>query len=156
MEPITVRPAHAADLADLEADVTALFAEDSGTREPAISQLWPRRHAREWLENHLSSEGQVLLVARAGEHAGYLAGVLQEADDMRTVRVAVLVSMYIRPGLRGRGAGGALVGAFREWARAEGAERLSVTAYTANTGALRFYARHGFSAYETRLKADVR
>jgi len=153
MARFTVRRAALADLPLIEADVAALFAEDSGTREPTIDQTWPALHARAWLESQLGDDRNLLLVAAAPDHAGYLAGALRPADAMRTIPVAVLVSMYVRPALRSAGAGGALLAAFRDWAQAEGAERLSVTAYAANTAALRFYEREGFRPHETRLEA---
>ncbi|NUT43591.1 MAG: GNAT family N-acetyltransferase, partial [Thermoactinospora sp.] len=56
---------------------------------------------------------------------------------------------------RGRGAGTALVEQFTSWARANDAERMYVTAYAANEGALRFYARFGFAPQSIELWAPV-
>jgi GNAT superfamily N-acetyltransferase len=153
MDSFIIRPAEVADLPLLEADVAALFAEDSAVRDATISQDWPARHARPWLEAQMDDEHRVLLTARGTDHAGYLAAEVREANPMRTVRVAVLVSMYVRPSARSQGAGSALVTAFRSWAVAQGAERMSVTAYAANTDALRFYQRQGFEPHETHLAA---
>lgn len=51
--------------------------------------------------------------------------------------------------------GARLVEYFRSWAREKGAVQLRVTAYTANTGAIRFYRRHGFVPLETTLAVGI-
>jgi hypothetical protein len=56
---------------------------------------------------------------------------------------------------RGRGVGARLVEGFADWGRARGAARLQVGAYVANTGALRFYQRHGFAPLSTELVIDL-
>jgi len=48
------------------------------------------------------------------------------------------------PSHRGSGVGGRLVAAFHKWATSVGVDRLAVSAYAANDGAIRFYQRHGF------------
>jgi GNAT superfamily N-acetyltransferase len=81
---------------------------------------------------------------------------LLETDTLRPgTRVAVLESMRVVPEARGRGVGGRLVAAFFDWAKERGAVRASVTAYTANEGAQRFYARHGFVPASVTLRATL-
>lgn len=53
----------------------------------------------------------MLLIAEEEAHAGYLAGELVAANNMRTM----LVSMYVRPAHRGHGAG--MARAARWWPR---------------------------------------
>lgn len=155
MNTVTVRRARPSDLAGAEADVAALFAEDSGTRDATIRQDWPRRHAGAWLEEQAVDERKVLLIAETSGQAGYLAGEVLAASAMRTASVAVLVSMYVRPDFRGQGVGRRLVEAFRDWARAQGADRMSVTAYADNTAASRFYQRQGFAPREIQFETAV-
>jgi GNAT superfamily N-acetyltransferase len=93
----------------------------------------------------LSRDDAVCFLAlREGVKVGYLAGYIREATPLRPVRVAELQSMYVVERNRGRGVGARLVEAFFDWARDRQAERLSVTAYAANDGAVRFYQRMGF------------
>jgi hypothetical protein len=40
------------------------------------------------------------------------------------------------------------------WAAEKGAQRATVTAYAANDGARRFYARHGFAVRSVTLDLD--
>ncbi|MEE9429221.1 MAG: GNAT family N-acetyltransferase [Paracoccaceae bacterium] len=78
--------------------------------------------------------GQMLLaasdvtVARDGPVVGFLAR--QGAD---------IQAFYLAPAARGRGVGTALL----DHAKGQ-ADRLELWTFQANTGALRFYARHGF------------
>jgi GNAT superfamily N-acetyltransferase len=50
-----------------------------------------------------------------------------------------VAGLYVNPAHRGDGVGARLVETFRSWARRCRAERMSVTAYAANTDAIRFY-----------------
>lgn len=155
MRTVTIHHAEPTDLAGVQADVVALFTEDSGARDATISRDWPQSHAAAWLEDQMASERKVLLIARSDGQVGYLAGELLAPSAMRTVSVAVLVSMYVRPAFRGRGVGRRLVEAFGDWARERRAERMSVTAFAANTDAVRFYERFGFTPRQIQLETAV-
>jgi GNAT superfamily N-acetyltransferase len=98
----------------------------------------------------------VLLAREDGELAGHLVGRLSGPGSVHPIRVADLESIHVYPRYRGRGIGTRLVDAFFAWALARGADRASVIAYAANADALRFYARHGFTARSVILDRDVR
>jgi GNAT superfamily N-acetyltransferase len=59
--------------------------------------------------------------------------------------------MCVTAHLRGRGVGSKLVDAFKNWAQAQGAERMIVEAFDGNEDALRFYEKQGFSGYSVTL-----
>jgi GNAT superfamily N-acetyltransferase len=59
--------------------------------------------------------------------------------------VADLISMWVRPDARGRGAGEALVGAAAGWARARGHDTLYLWVAEDNAAARRLYERCGFT-----------
>ena len=69
-----------------------------------------------------------------------LAGVYVEDGT------ADLVSMWVRPGGRGRGVGAALVEAAAGWARARGFGTLFLWVTESNAPAMRLYERCGFAA----------
>jgi GNAT superfamily N-acetyltransferase len=71
-----------------------------------------------------------------------IASVIQDRDDPGARE---LVGMWAAPAYRGAGVGGALVRACADWARADGAERMTLWAVERNEAALALYARHGFS-----------
>jgi GNAT superfamily N-acetyltransferase len=67
------------------------------------------------------------------EHDGALAGILVLDGDF-------VDQLYVEPGLTGRGIGSALLAV----AKRERPQGLQLWAFQTNTGARRFYERHGF------------
>jgi GNAT superfamily N-acetyltransferase len=74
---------------------------------------------------------------------------------MRPVRIATLVSMYVRPAHRREQIGACLVREFTAWAKQKEARFVEVTAYASNSEALRFYERNGFAARSVTLEAAL-
>ena len=75
--------------------------------------------------------------------------------SVHPIRVADLESVHVYPAHRNRGVGEQLATAFLAWAVEKGAQRATVTAYAANDGARRFYARHGFAVRSVTLDLDL-
>lgn len=95
---------------------------------------------RTWAATSAESESQAMMLAWDGDDAVGIAGVF--ATDDRAWQV---ISMWVEPRARGRGAGHALLEAVIGWARAHDSSRairLSVT--DGNDGARRLYERYGF------------
>ncbi|HUL72745.1 MAG TPA: GNAT family N-acetyltransferase [Vicinamibacterales bacterium] len=90
---------------------------------------------RRWL-----APGVTFIVEDAGAPRGVVAGT-HDADDPRIVH---LMAMWVHPGLRGSGAGDALVSAVVGWARSEGARVVQLRVIEQNSRARRFYERNGF------------
>lgn len=97
----------------------------------------------------------MLAAEHAGTVVGHLMGLLTEPTAMRPVKAATLMSVYVRPAHRGSGAGARLVEAFVHWAAAQGAGHAEVTAYAANTDAIRFYERGGFAPQAVTLRRGL-
>jgi len=115
---------------------------------------WPEREGAAYYSRLLGDQACLLLLARDDDQAvGHLVGRLSGPDSLRTQGLAVLESMRVAPGTRRAGVGSLLARHFFTWARHVGAQQASVTAYAANDAALRFYARHGFSAKSVTSRA---
>src|SRR5262249_50840130 len=125
--------------------------------DPHRDPEWTARGGVVYFANLLTDPRAVPLLARDGDCAlGHLVGRVLEPDTLRPgTRVAVLESMRVAPQARGRGVGGRLVVAFFAWAKEHGAVDASVTAYAANEGAQRFYARHGFVPSSVTLHTSL-
>ncbi|NGO44368.1 GNAT family N-acetyltransferase [Streptomyces ureilyticus] len=146
-EDAAVRPAVLDDVPALVACSAALSAEDAGARDATVDINWPLEHGAERFTSGVDDPSRLLLVAeRGGEVVGHLAGAVAEGTAMRPVKVATLVSMYVRPEHRGARTGTRLVEGFLRWAKEQGAQEAEVTAYAANGDAIRFYERNGFTA----------
>lgn len=75
---------------------------------------------------------------------------------MRPAPIAEIGNHYVHPDHRGHGLGEQLVQRFARWAREQHADSAEVSAYTANSRAIRFHQRHGFAPQELTLRADLR
>jgi GNAT superfamily N-acetyltransferase len=93
----------------------------------------------QWLAR-LGRDDAVTFFARLPELAepAGLAGVLEEAG------AADVVSMWVRPGARGRGVGAALIDAAAGWAKDRGHEALYLWVTESNAPARKLYERCGF------------
>jgi GNAT superfamily N-acetyltransferase len=155
MGEIQIRPASSADVDGFVASSVRLFAEDAGTYDDTVDVEWPRKHGAQRFLDGLDDPHRLVLVAVVppGTVVGHLLGLVTEPTAMRPVRVATLQSLYVLGAHRGGGVGARLVNEFRQWARGRDSDRLEVTAYAGNDGALRFYRRHGFAAQSVLLEA---
>jgi GNAT superfamily N-acetyltransferase len=143
-------------VAALVESVAGLFHDDAGQHDPYMNLDWPVREGAGSYGRELDDPQVLLLLAREGEQVlGHLVGRLREPTTIRPYRFAVLESLRIAAAARGSGVGGRLVEEFFRWAREHRAEQAVVTAYAANQGAQRFYARHGFSPHEVTMRAPV-
>jgi GNAT superfamily N-acetyltransferase len=147
---MTVSECRPEDVPELVASAAALFAEDGGRHDPLMDTGWPAREGEAYYAGLVDDPECLCLLAGAG--AGHLVGRLRRPDPVRPGAVtAVLESMRVAPERRREGVGGALVDAFLAWARAHGANEMSVQAYAQNAGALAFYRAHGFRPFLVAL-----
>lgn len=134
--------------------VSGLFAEDAGTREPTWDVTWPAREGHAYYTGLLDDEDSLCLLATTENGAaGHLVGRMRGPSTMRPGEViAELESMRVAEHARRTGVGSGLIAEFMEWANAKNATEAHVTAFAANTGAIDFYQRNGFTPYELTLK----
>jgi len=153
---VIVRRARAEDIPGLVASSAGLFAEDGGTRDSSVNVDWPREHGARSFAAALEDPARlVLAVEYVGQIVGHLMGSVTGPTEKRTVTSATLVSIHVRPEHRRARAGDRLVEEFLDWARRQGAEHAEVTAYAANTDAIRFYERGGFALMTVTLRQPL-
>lgn len=156
MDNMSVRPA---DLSDLDAVVALnhrLFHDDAGQRDPWTNLNWAREEGSDHFAHHINSNNSVVIVVElCGNIVGYLAGYVRGSSSLRPIRVAELESMFVSRDFRSQGVGAKLVDAFVKWSDEQQAQRISVTAYASNDGAIRFYQRLGFEARHLSLERPV-
>ena len=145
------------DLPEVVASVDALFATDAGTHNAAATNLrWAAENGIAYYTSLLADSNNLVLLARDGnEVAGHLVGRISGPGSVHPIRAADLESVHVYPAHRNRGVGDQLTTVFLAWAAENGAQRATVTAYAANDGARRFYARHGFAVRSVTLDLDL-
>ena len=154
---IRISTATTDDLPEIVASVDALFATDAGAHNAAATNLrWASENGIAYYTSLLADSDNLVLLARDdNEVAGHLVGRISGPGSVHPIRVADLESVHVYPAHRSRGVGEQLVTAFLAWAAEKGAQRATVTAYAANDGARRFYARHGFAVRSVTLDLDL-
>jgi len=90
---------------------------------------------RRWM-----SRGVTFILEADGEPRGLVASAV-EAED---AGIAVLMSLWVHPAMRGSGAADALVSEVVAWARAAHASTMRLEVVSTNLPAIRFYERQGF------------
>jgi GNAT superfamily N-acetyltransferase len=148
------------DVPQLVASVGALFAEDGARRDAKTDLDWPAREGPRYYTAMVGDPSCLCLLAyRKAEPrtpVGHLVGRVRGRNPLRPrASLAVLESMRVDPTCRGQGVGTLLVAQFCEWARSRDANEVSVTAFSANTDAIRFYERNGFSPFEAILHMSL-
>lgn len=155
--PIRINAATTDDLPEIVGSVDALFATDARAHNAAATNLrWASESGMAYCRSLLADSDNLILLARDDdEAAGHLVGRLRGPDSLHLIRVADLESIHVYPAHRSRGAGEQLVTAFLAWAADKGAHLATVTAYAANEGARRFYARYGFAVRSVTFGVDL-
>jgi ribosomal protein S18 acetylase RimI-like enzyme len=90
---------------------------------------------RRWM-----SRGATFILEADGEPRGLVAS----AADAEDAGVAMLMSLWVHPAMRGSGAADALVAEVVAWARAGHAGTVRLAVVSSNVSAIRFYERLGF------------
>lgn len=153
---IRISAATADDIPEILASAAALVATDAGWHDAAATNIgWAAQTGLAYCTSLLASGDNLVLLSRDGNDVvGHLAGRLSGPGSVHPILVAELESIHVYPSYRSRGVGEQLLTAFLEWAAVKGAQRATVTAYAANDGARRFYARHGFALKSVILDLD--
>lgn len=142
---MTVRPSTEGDVEavrELRLEALQLHPEAFGSSFEEESAF----DAATWRARSLSSERFTLFLA---EHEGQLLGMagLLLDDKLKTRHIGRLVSVYVRPAVRGHGVAQNLIAACLERAVGAGATVVFLGVGSGNEPALRCYRRAGFTEY---------
>src|SRR5215210_845528 len=123
--------------ADLVATLLHDFNEEFETPTPGVAVLSARLRAL------LRSGATIALVA--GEPADGVALLTLRSNVLYDGPVALLDELYVRPDLRGQGIGSALLRRACDVVRERGGRLFEINVDEDDSGARRFYERHGFT-----------
>ncbi len=156
MSDISIRTATSSDLDIVVTLNQALIQADGGTRDPFVNLDWSAKHGHEYFNGLLQKRDFYCLIASDGEEPiGYLMGYLCQPNELRSVNLAAIHSMFVQADFRGTGVGSKLVERFKTWCTGQGIERVSVSAFASNERAIAFYQRHGFAPQNVTLESDL-
>lgn len=128
-----------ADIDRLSELLTMLFTQEADFRPDPEKQ-------RVGLERIIadSRAGHILVLRQDGEVVG-MVNLLYTVSTALGGTVAILEDMIVHPDQRGSGAGSCLLQGAIAFARHQGCLRITLLTDLDNSGAIRFYQRHGFS-----------
>ena len=153
MQIVRATKANVSDIVKLS---HALFQEDAGQQDKTVNLNWAVAHGKSYFSQFIEREQTICLLALVDEAvAGYLAGYVSNVSDYRLVKTAELESMFIRQTYRSQGIGATLARQFKQWAKENGAETVTVTAYAGNEIAIRFYKALGFTPKQVTLSCKL-
>ncbi|MEW6140202.1 MAG: GNAT family N-acetyltransferase [Thermodesulfobacteriota bacterium] len=136
---VTVANATLVDVPHLCDLLTLLFTQEADFRPDVKKQAAGLRHI---IEN---PEIGSILVARDAAAVLGMVNILYTISTACGGRVALLEDMIVRPEHRNRGCGSLLLRAAIETAQEAGCARITLLTDRTNSGAIRFYEKHGFA-----------
>jgi RimJ/RimL family protein N-acetyltransferase len=130
---------------DFDAYLNAFEAVAAEGRWMGAEAPLDREARREGFERAVAEDGAVLFLAeaRGGIVGGCFGSLASGIADL---------GMFVVDGWRGGGVGAALLDALIDWARAGGAHKVSLAAWTTNHPAIGLYARSGFRVEGVRRR----
>ncbi|MGZ8630095.1 MAG: diaminopimelate decarboxylase [Actinomycetota bacterium] len=140
IEGVRVRPARPQDARSYLAFWTAIVEEGHNVRSERVTstaRVYRRRFRRPWTDR----EAQIVAVDDADRLIGHL--YIQREDHPATRHVATL-GIAVAADARGRGVGTALMTEAIRWARSVGVDKIVLSVYPSNAGAIALYRRFGF------------
>ncbi|MEV1169979.1 GNAT family N-acetyltransferase [Nonomuraea sp. NPDC049784] len=157
---LVITVARVGDVHALIQSAGSLFQEDGGRRDPFMDAGWPTRSGLDYYMGMITNPGSLALLARRdsteGAVVGHLTGQMRAPNERRPKAVvAELVSIRVAEEERDHGVGAKLVEHFFAWAKAQGANQATVSAYASNTDAIRFYQARRFQPELIQLKIDL-
>jgi GNAT superfamily N-acetyltransferase len=113
----------------------------------------------EFVRDLVSSKEAVVLVAREAPGAragGYaIARVMHDPPIFARMPRGEILDVYVRPALRRRGFGSAMLEAIASWFAERGISRLEVRVYTGNPIGRSFWHKSGFVEYLETLSLEI-
>lgn len=130
------------DIPRLNELLTILFTQEADFRPDPARQSAGLRLI---IENPAAGH---ILVLREGSAVVGMVNLLYTVSTALGGRVAILEDMIIDPGYRGGGAGSRLLDGAIAFAKEQRCRRITLLTDRTNSGAIRFYERHGFALSE--------
>ena len=146
-----------ATAADLEA-IIALSAFVQQQHAEALPELFktPAQSPQtaDAFRDYLADPGTLMLLAEEMQPVGYLWAQFQNRPDGWArfgMRLLNIQHIAVAPKFRRQGVGALLLNKAVEIARKEGIQRVELDVWSFNSEAKRFYAKHGFAAFNERM-----
>jgi ribosomal protein S18 acetylase RimI-like enzyme len=158
-DPVTIRPATAADRPELHSAIIELQDHERrlhATRLPG-AQIADAYLA--WIEHRTAVSGTVLVAEAEGGFAGFVAGWIEQEDNIAETpdsnRFGYVSDICVMPAYRGRRIARRLLAALEQHLGRAGVTRLRIGSLAMNTAARASYEQAGFAPYEVTYEKPI-
>ena len=126
---------------------------DNKTYDSDLNMNWAKgEFGRKYFTQLVAREDSLCLIVEENTiPIGYLSASSKEID-YRNSKYAEIENMVVDAAYRSKGIGKLLIEKCIEWAKLNGYQKLFVTAYIANQGAINFYRNNGFVDIDISLE----
>lgn len=144
-----------ADRSDVDrlVDLWLSLAEDQREHELHLLSNQNEQRIRESMIRHIL--GSSLLVAEAGEIAGFVMFSLETGGYAQDASRGLIENLYVRPEYRDEGIGATLLERAESRLRERDVDSIALEVMAANDGARRFYRDHGYRPHRVELEKPV-
>ncbi len=151
-----IRRATLADLQVIQDLNHELFVSDNALHGD-MNVNWPYESTGEsYFKACIVDEDKLSVLAEDnGKIVGYLNGVIKKPHSAYIGIRAELDNMCVTKDYRSQGIGTTLINEFKQWAKRNRVDKITVAATAQNTKAIRFYLQNGFGEYELKLIQDI-
>lgn len=153
---IFIRQGKVEDLQAIQKLSQELFYSDLPS-DPFLNEQWTyQKEGEDYFLGNLTGEKGVCFLAEVNkEIVGYVTGKALPVAAWRPVKRTEMDNLIVSASFRGQKIGEKLCQAFFDWSKQQGVERVMVSAYAINDGAIRFYKRVGFIPDSVQLEKTI-
>jgi len=150
--PLFIRPAIPADRPDLRQAIIELQDYERLRHTTRLPGEQIADAYLDWMQRKSDSEGAVLVAERDGSIIGFVAGWIEQTDNIGETaasnRFGYISDVYVMSAFRGQRIAAQLLAGIEQHLRRAGIVRLRINSLAVNTSAQASYERAGFVPYE--------
>ena len=158
IQNITIRRAALEDLKIIQRFGYELLDYERQNWDPALDINWPFSKEGEQKYRFAITDKYTIIAEKDKKLAGYLIGKIVGAapGSARNIKQAYLENIFVSDSARKSGVGAKLITEFKDYCKKEGVSRINVSVLAANTTAVDFYQKVGFSPRSLSLSQELK
>ena len=156
-ENITTRRATLEDLKTIQRFGYELLDYERQNWDPAVDINWPFSKEGEQKYRSAITDKYTIIAEKDKKPIGYLIGKIVDIapGSARPIKQAYLENIFVSDSARKSGVGAKLIAEFKDYCKKEGVSRINVNVLVANTNAVDFYQKVGFSPRSLSLSQEI-
>ena len=156
-ENTTIRRATLEDLKTIQQFGYELLDYERRNWDPTLDINWPFSKEGEQKYRAAITDKYTIIAEKDKKPIGYLIGKIVDIapGSARPIKQAYLENIFVLDSARKSGVGVKLIAEFKDYCKKEGVSRINVNVLAANTNAVDFYQKVGFSPRSLSLSQEI-